>query len=159
MSICHGIRRWVFAALLVGAALPAHAVAQLCTSPLFSTVSVSPPMISFSTPTFVDFDNGAIIYQTTATVNVNLGSGNRPWDMCVQTLSPDLGTSSGVTKPVTELEWQTGGGAWMPASFTPQLIGSGRGDGLVQFNLRMRLSWDADPPGTYGTILQFTVAR
>lgn len=159
MTARRRIRRWLFVALLMGAALPAHASAQSCNLLWFTTASVNPAMISFSTPTFVDFDNGSIVYQSTVTVNVSVWFGNRGWDLCMQTLSPDLGTNSGTTKPVADLEWRTSGGAWTPASSTPQIIGSGRGDGIVRLDLRMRLSWDADPPGDYGTNLQFTVSR
>lgn len=158
MTARRRIRRWLFAALLLGAALPGHAAAQACSGQWFSSASVNPAVIAFSTPTFVHFDNGAIVYQTTVSVNVNVIFNFLPWRLCMQTLSPDLGTHDAVTKPVADLEWQTSGGAWTPASFTPLTVATGRGDDVVQFNLRIRLSWDADPPGDYGTNLRFTIS-
>ncbi len=62
-----------------------------------------------------------------------------------------------ITEAISDLEFRTGSGAWTPVSFAPQSVASGWGNSAVQFTMRMRLDWDADPPGTYGTNLRFTI--
>jgi hypothetical protein len=144
------------AVLLPGALLPLRVHGQ-CVVQDGTTAAVSPAMISFGTPTIVDFDNGGIVYASTVRIDVD-GRGNRAWGLCIASLAPDLGTAGGVTKPVGDLEWQAPGGSWMPLTLAPQLIFSDRGDRSVVLNVRVRLSWDADVPGTFGTTVQFVVA-
>jgi hypothetical protein len=119
-------------------------------------VSVNPALVSFSTPTFVDFDNGFILYQTTVTLNIT-ATGNKAWELCIASQQADLGTAAGVTKPIGDLQFQYAGGGWLPLSVVPQLVTTDRGSLAVQINLRMQLSWTADPAGSFGTVLEFTV--
>lgn len=151
--------RLLLGALVVGALLPLRVSAQQCAQDPASAVAVNPALINFSTPTFVDFDNGFILYQTTVTLNVTTAQkqGNKPWRLCVVSQQPDLGSASGVTKPISDLQYQYAGGAWTPLSMTPQLVAQERGNMLVQVQLRMLLSWTADPVGSFGTVLEFTV--
>lgn len=149
-------RRLLAAALLTGALLPLRVHGQ-CVVQDGTTVAISPALVSFSTPTIVDFDNGGIVYTSTVRIDVD-GRGNRPWSLCIASLAPDLGSVSGVTKPLTDLQWQPPAGSWIPLSLAPQLILSDRGDRSIVFSVRFLLSWDADVPGTFGTTVQFLVA-
>lgn len=149
--------RLLLGALLAGVLLPLRVSAQQCAQDPSRGVSVNPALISFSTPTFVDFDNGFILYQTTVTLNVTANQGNNPWRLCVASQQADLGTANGVTKPISDLQFQYAGGAWTPLSVSPQIVHQDRGNMAVQLNLRMLLSWTADPTGSFGTVLEFTV--
>lgn len=152
------MHRLLLGALLFGALLPLRASAQQCTQSAGLGVTVSPALINFSTPTFVDFDNGSILYQTTVTLTVSgQTQGNKPWTLCVASQQPDLGSADGVTKPIGDLQVQVAGGAWVPLSVVPQSILKDRGNGPQQINLRILLSWAADPVGSFGTVILFTV--
>ncbi len=147
--------RLAAAALLLGVLLPLRVQAQ-CTPTSGASAAVSPALIAFTTPTIVDFDGGAIVYQSTVTVSVS-GRGNRAWNLCLGALTPDLGMQGDVTKPLADFEWRVAGGGWTPLTFAPQVVSSDRGSRTIVLTVRMRLSWDMDPPGTYVTTLQFTV--
>lgn len=155
------VRRWLLAALLVGAALPAHAAAQQCNNGgTWRAASVNPASVTFSTPTVVDFDNQGIVYGTTVTVNVSsafLWFIPLPWSLCLNAETPNLGSSQGVTKPLSDLQFELLDGNWRPVTTSQLRIRTGNGNSTVQMRLRIRLSWDADPPGSFGTLLRFTV--
>lgn len=144
-------------ALVLGAALPVHAIAQCTPIRNNADLAISVPIVSFDEPTYVDFDNGAIVYQETVTLSVQ-ASGNRPWTVCISSDVPDLGTVDGFTKPLADLQWQAGGGPWMPVSVVPQALFTDRGSRSVQVRVRMVLTWGADPPGSFGTTVNFVVA-
>lgn len=145
------------AALLAGAALATPAVAQCTPLRNNADLAISVPMLTFDTPTYIDFDNGAIVYQQTVTLSVQ-APGNRPWTVCVSSDVPDLGTVDGFTKPLADLQWQAGSGPWTPVSLVPQPLTTERGDRTIQVRVRMMLTWGADPPGSFGTMVNFTVA-
>lgn len=152
------MHRLLLGVLLFGALLPLRASAQQCAQNANLGVTVNPALINFSTPTFVDFDNGSILYQTTVTLTISgQTQGNKPWTLCVASQQPDLGSASGVTKPIEDLQIQVAGGAWMPLSVVPQLVLKDRGTGPQQVNLRILLSWADDPVGSFGTVILFTV--
>ncbi len=156
------VRRWLCAALCFGAALPAHAAAQQCTGAgNWRTIGgVSPPIVTFSTPTTIDYDAQGIVYGAIVTVSVTSmrqGSIPLPWSLCVNADTPTLGSSQGVTKPLSDLQIEMPGGTWLPLTTMQQLLRTGNGNATVQFSLRIRLSWDADPPGSFGTLLRFTL--
>lgn len=154
------VRRWLLAALFVGAVLPAHAAAQQCTNGgVFRGASVNPTNIHFSTPTVVDFDNQGIVYGSVVTVNVTSSLWIFPlsWSLCINADTPNLGTSQGVTKPLSDLQVELLDGNWRPVTTSQQRIRTGNGNSTVQMRVRMRLSWDADPPGSFSTVLRFTV--
>ena len=143
------------ALLLLGSALAPAGVHAQCIPGSRIAASSAPALASFATPTFVNFDNGFIVYQTTVSVVVTPEQG-KAWDLCVRSNSANLGSSQGYTKPVGDLEWQYAGGAWTPLSTAPQqIVGNQKFAQTVSINIRMRLSWTADPPGTFGTDLIF----
>ncbi len=143
--------------LVLAAVLPLHAAAQ-CTVDNQAAVSISPSQITFSTPTITEFTSGAIVYQSTISIVVN-GQGNRPWSLCLDALTIDLGTAGGTTKPLSDLQWQAPGGTWTPVTFAPQVIAADRGDTTILMSVRMLLDWVSTPPGTFGTTVRVTVAR
>lgn len=147
--------RFAAAALLLGVLLPLRVQAQ-CAPTSGASALVAPASIVFATPAIADFDAGGIVYQSTVTVSVS-GRGNRAWNLCLAALTPDLGLQGGVTKPLTDFEWQAAGSGWTPLTFTPQVVTTDRGTQTIVLTVRMRLRWDADPPGTFATTLQFTV--
>ncbi len=155
------VRRWLLAALLIGAALPAHAAAQQpCRGAgAWRVASVAPANISFSTPTALDYDRQGIEYAAIVTVNVTSSRRGTPlvWTLCVNADTPDLGSSEGFTKPLSDLQIELLDGNWRPLTSTQQQILTGSGDAVVQMRVRFRLSWDTDPPGNFGTILRVTV--
>ncbi|NLG61665.1 MAG: hypothetical protein GX539_05425 [Candidatus Cloacimonetes bacterium] len=153
------LRRWAVAALVAATALPAHASAQQCSAAVLRDASISPASIAFSTPTVVDFDNQGIVYGSVVTVNITSSLWILPlsWSLCVNADTPNLGSSQGVSKPLTDLQVELMDGNWRPITSTQQRLRTGNGNATVQLRVRMRLSWDADPPGTFGTVLRFTV--
>lgn len=157
------IRRWLYAALLIMAALPAHTAAQQCRGAgNWRGVAVSPTDITFSTPTIADFDSQGIIYASLVTLNVRSarqGTVPMAWSLCVNADTPALGSSQGVVKPLSDLQIDLMDGAWRPVTTSEQRIMTGNGDTVVQLRLRISLSWEDDRPGSFGTVLRFTVGN
>ena len=154
------VRNCLLAALLIGVTLPAHAAAQQCTGAgAWRAASVAPANISFSTPTILDYDRQGIEYGAIVTVNVTSSRRGTPlvWSLCVNADTPDLGSAQGVTKPLSDLQIELMDGSWRPITSTQQRLRTGNGDSIVQMRVRFRLSWDADPPGNFGTTVRFTV--
>jgi hypothetical protein len=147
----------VLTAALLSGALALTASGQ-CIIDDQATLTIGPPIVTFSTPTIADYDATEIVYHSTVSVVVD-GRGNRTWSVCASAMTPDLGTSSGVVKPLEDLQWQADGGIWIPLSTVPQVIATGRGDATVLVQMRMLLDWGADPPGSFGTTVRVLVAR
>lgn len=155
-------RRLLLAALLFGAAWPAFAEAQQCrgAGSWRRIDSISPANLIFSSPAIVDYDSQGIVYGSLVTITVTSqrqGSTPLPWTLCVGAETPTLGTSQGATKPLSDLQIDPGGGNWLPVTAGDQQISAGDGNTVVQLRVRVRLSWDDDPPGSFGTLLRFTV--
>lgn len=153
------LRRWLMGALIIGAAWPAHVEAQQCSTGALRSASVNPASIHFSTPTIVDYDAQGIVYASVVTVNITSSLWIFPlsWSLCVNADTPNLGSSFGVTKPLSDLQIELLDGNWRPITTSQQRLRTGNGNATVQFRVRIRLSWDADPPGAFGTVLRFTV--
>src|SRR5690606_18417236 len=84
----------------------------------------SPASIAFSTPTVVDFDNQGIVYGSVVTVNITSSLWILPlsWSLCVNADTPNLGSSQGVTKPLSDLQVELMDGNWRPITSTQQRL-------------------------------------
>ncbi len=122
-------------------------------------VQLSTASIAFPEITASDFDAGFV--EIEAAVSVTLSS-NTGWALSVKTAAADLGTVNGYAKPLIDLEWRRSGGTYVPIGSVDVIAESstqGITNHTVVFDIRMRLHWSRDLPGTYGLYLDLTLAE
>ena len=118
-------------------------------------VSLSTTTVTFASPGVADLDAGWVDHEGVA-VGVQSRPQTRPWELRVRATGPTLGSG----KPVSQLLWRVPGStAWTPLSETDSMVLQGTGNGTVQVQLRMALSWAEDAPGSYSAVLEFTLLR
>lgn len=139
--------RGLLAGLLLGLVLPAAVVAQ---GPL--AASVSPAAVAFPAPGVADFENGSVGFDG-VTVDVQT-RGFVIWILRIRADDPDLG---GYGKPLADLQWRQGGGAWQSITTGGQVVAFGFTSRTLTLDFRTLLSWASDVPGDYGTGITFEV--
>lgn len=133
-------------------ALPASVTAQRGNI----QVTLTPTEVAFPTPGMADFDTGWVEHPG-LTVSVRSRPAHVAWEIRLHATDPALG---GYGKPLGDMLWRVdGAGPWQPLSTQETPILQGTGDAEVSVQFRMRLDWDADLPGDYGTGLTFTAIR
>ena len=115
-------------------------------------------LVSFPTPTADDLDAGFLTYENA--LNIHLWS-NVKWRLMVKTTDPDMGTVGDFTKPVHHMQWRAHGtGTYTALRHQNDRIDRGNGfaeDYEIPLDLRVRMRWNRDRPGTYGVTLTFTL--
>jgi hypothetical protein len=124
--------------------------------------TVTPTALNFGTATTAQFNTGWV--QSSYTVTVRAPT---PWIwfICVQANSANMGTVSGYTKPIGDLQWSLNGSTWTSVvNGVLQPITSGTGNTTITVFVRTLLSYGADipltnaTPGTYSANLSFRVS-
>ncbi|HSH46192.1 MAG TPA: hypothetical protein VK966_10065 [Longimicrobiales bacterium] len=136
---------------LIMALMPAAAVAQQGRL----RVTLAPTAVAFPTPAMADFDAGWIEHPG-ITVTITSRPGHADWELRLHAPDPGLGVYG---KPLSDLQWRVQGGAWQPLSQLDALVAQGVGDTDLVLEFRMRLDWETDIPGSYGTGLTFSLTR
>lgn len=163
--IREGIRRAGRVLLLAAVpVLPCGAMAQgvgmlsvHCTVPEIQVLEASSGTYVFPNPTEDDFNAGFVQGDGALTVAVK---SNTAWEVTVSTRDTSLGTVNGHTKPLDDLLFRTGGGAFRPISSSPAVLDSlpsATSGKELDLDLRMLLDWEADQAGAYGLSLTFTL--
>lgn len=127
-----------------------------------TTFTVTPGALNFGSATSAQFNAG--FAQSSYTVTVDPQTGQR-WFLCVQATSANMGTVSGYTKPIGDLQWSVDGTTWTSLAFnTLQAVTNMSGTRTVTVFVRTLLSFARDIPqanfsaGTYSANLTFQVS-
>jgi hypothetical protein len=151
-------RSTLFGLLLVAGSLlllPAAAGAQ-CTGSRSAVVVGSPLLVVFPTVSHLHYDAGWVVYSGPLDLTVTPQNQGQLWDLCARAASAIL---SPLGKPIGHLQIRVNGGPWLPLSSTEVVVYSDRQARTVPAQLRMQLSWDADPPGSYSALLTFSATQ
>ena len=144
------------AGLLIALAAAGSAQAQCETgqSTRFVKVNAVPAALAFPPPSLLDFERGVTaVEQYLVDVHPIAHARNRPWRLCFRADAPAFPSSNGTAKPCSDLEWSTDGAAWSPAASSSLAVTQPHiGRRTVTVLVRVRLDFDADPPGTYGPL-------
>ena len=128
----------------------------------FNAFTVAPAAIALPPASAATFNAGWSVSGYTIDVRPK---GKNQWYLCVLPLSVDMGTASGYTKPLSDLQWSLDGVTW--TSF--QLLGlqpivNDNGNSTFTLYIRAQLTYANDIPlangssATYSANLQFQVA-
>lgn len=121
-------------------------------------ISVRPAAVSFTAPGTAEFNRG---YAEFAGVEIRIDRegqvrGGPPWVLEVRADDASLG---GDGKPASDLRFLGPDGGWTPLTTSFQAVAEGRGPGTVTTDFRVRLAYEQDRPGLYGSDLTFRLSR
>jgi len=127
-----------------------------------TSFTVTPTALVLPAATTALFNTGWS--QSSYSITVTPQTGQR-WYLCVSTLNLDMGTVSGYTKPLSDLQWSLDGATWTTVvTIVAQPITNNSGTQTFTVFIRTRLQWANDRPqanlaaGTYSANLSFTVS-
>jgi hypothetical protein len=127
----------------------------------FNTFTVAPAALALPPGSAATFNAGWSV--AGYTINVR-PKGNNQWYLCVLPLSLNMGTVSGYTKPLSDLQWSLDGVTWTSFQLLVlQPIVNDRGNSTFTLYGRSLLSYATDiplangSPATYSANLRFQV--
>lgn len=129
----------------------------------FDAFDVAPAALQLPPATSAAFSAGWAVSSFLITVDPR-GNGQQ-WYLCAMALSLDMGTVSGYTKPLADLQWSVDGATWTSFAFSSlQPILNGKGLQTITLLVRSQLAFGSDIPlangsaATYGANLRFSVS-
>ena len=142
--------------LVVCAVLAVRCAAAQCVidpNARFNKVEALPIHVVFPPPGPPEFEAGYTA-ERTYEVDVHPIAQNRlvPWHLCFAAEAPFFPTTTGSSKPASDLEWSLDGAQWAQVTLSPQTVGpTFVGRQLLTVRVRARLRYD-DLPATYGPL-------
>lgn len=123
-------------------------------------LTLSSATTGLGTPVEADYDAG---YRDAAGPTASVKS-NRPWHVDVSGGAASFtytGSLTNPNKPASDLLWGTTAGTYGNNMGTSAVLASGAsgtGNGLASIYFRTLWSWASDVPGSYGLVINFTLA-